>query len=68
MVFGTTTFKCTKCDSTFEGLDIEYNATIWRVPQRCPKCGSIRTYPRFALLDRWLVYPQIWKEMEKKNQ
>ena len=38
-------FKCTQCGAKFEDADIEYYATVYSVPQKCPKCGSIRTRP-----------------------
>lgn len=38
-------FKCTNCGHRFMATDIEYMCTIYSCPQRCPKCGSIRTRP-----------------------
>ena len=45
MYRGTTTFKCTQCGEKFKTPDIEYMATIYSLPQSCPKCGNIRTQP-----------------------
>lgn len=41
MIRGTKTFKCKKCGHIFEGPDIEWNATIFSAPVKCPKCGNM---------------------------
>ena len=43
MLRGTTTFVCKDCGHTFKGMDIEDNATIYSMPMKCPKCGSMHT-------------------------
>lgn len=43
MLRGITTFVCKDCGHTFKGLDIEDNATIYSMPMKCPKCGSMHT-------------------------
>ena len=74
MFRGIKIFKCTKCGNTFSAPDIEWMATSFSVPQKCPKCGSIRTRPggNSAWLDRIFgssdddgVYKKIWDDMEK---
>ena len=66
MLRGTTIFKCDDCGHTFEGLDIEWNATAYSTPMPCPKCGSRHTMPNswFSLLNK-RVYKRIWAQMEK---
>lgn len=64
MYFGTTTFKCSECDHFFTAPAIEWMATAYLVPQPCPKCKSIRTYP-FAQIMLRPMYTAIWKTMEK---
>lgn len=51
MLRGTTTFKCDACGHVFEGLDIEDNATVYTMPQPCPKCGA-KCLPRGSWLRR----------------
>ncbi len=69
MVRGKILFKCTGCGKRFWDLDIEYMATIYSVPQRCPYCHSFRTRP-----SRWMsltsynsIYEKIWADMEKNG-
>lgn len=45
MILGTTTFKCDNCGERFKGVAAEWNATAYIAPVRCPKCGSMHTYP-----------------------
>jgi len=45
MYRGEIKFKCNKCGTEFMAPDIELNATVYSVPQPCPKCGSIDTQP-----------------------
>ncbi|WP_106625378.1 hypothetical protein [Bacteroides sp. Marseille-P3684] len=69
MLRGITQFKCTHCGKKFPGLDIEYAATFYTMPQRCPHCGSIRTRPAGWLgrLHEW-VYRGIWEGMEEREK
>lgn len=69
MLRGVTTFKCTQCGHTFKAPDIEYMATVYSMPQKCPKCGSWRTRPAglFGKL-REETYRKILERMEKENQ
>lgn len=65
MLRGITTFKCTQCGRTFKAPDFEYMAMVYSTPQKCPKCGSIRTRP-VGLFGKLLegVYRSIWERME----
>ena len=73
MYRGITTFNCTNCGHQFKSHDIEYRATAYSVPQRCPKCGSVRTMPGF-----WIevggkesstqLYASIWEEIEQAEK
>lgn len=45
MVFGTTTFKCDECGNRFVAPAAEWCATVYIAPAKCPKCGSMHTYP-----------------------
>ena len=73
MYRGITTFNCTNCGHIFKSHDIEYRATALSVPQRCPKCGSVRTLP-----DLWIeaggmesstqLYSSIWEEIEQAER
>ena len=76
MIRGTITFKCTNCKKTFRGLNVEYNATVFSVPQRCKHCNSIRTLPLFSysrilsifgFTKRNIFYEKIWEEMESRK-
>ena len=66
MLRGVTTFKCDDCGHTFEALDIEWQATVYSQPMRCPKCGSRHTMPKSLLsfMDKG-GYRKIWEEMER---
>ena len=66
MFRGMTTFKCTQCGNKFVALDVEYMATAYSVPQRCPQCGSVRTRPAGVLGKlREEGYRKVGEEMEK---
>jgi DNA-directed RNA polymerase subunit RPC12/RpoP len=65
MYRGLTTFKCTNCGHIFKSHDIEYRATAFSVPQRCPQCGSIRTIPGFGGEN---IYKRIWEEIEQAQK
>ena len=40
MLRGIKTFVCDNCGHKFKGMDIEWNATIWSQPLKCPNCGD----------------------------
>lgn len=66
MVFGTTTFKCDDCGHKFVGMAAEWCATSYIEPVKCPKCGSMHTYPSgwrnpIGQLFGPGFYRQIWK-------
>ena len=70
MVFGTTTFKCDECGNRFVGPATEWCATVYIAPVRCPKCGSMHTYP-VALSNLWGIltpetYKKIWESIDNK--
>ena len=68
MFRGITLFKCTQCGKRFIGLDIELAATVYSMPLKCPKCGSIRTRPsRLFGGGSSSIYEKIWEDMEKKQ-
>lgn len=67
MVRGTTLFICTNCGHKFIAADIEYLCTSLSVPQKCPKCESIRTRP----VSIWgkivnIKYKSVWEQIENK--
>ena len=65
MIRGTILFKCTECGNRFKAPDIEYDATIYSLPQPCPKCGSKRTRPSgLKGMMQTVVYKKIWDSME----
>ena len=66
MVRGIITFKCSECKHYFRGPDLEYCATIYSTPLKCPQCGSMHTAPRdwFGLINP--TYRMIWKSMDRK--
>lgn len=45
MIFGKTTFKCDECGKRFMAPAAEWCATGYIAPAKCPKCGSMHTYP-----------------------
>lgn len=44
MVSGIAVFKCNDCGKRFIEPAIEWYATAYVAPAKCPKCGSIHTY------------------------
>ena len=40
-----TFFKCFDCDNTFEGERHDWNHSPITAPDKCPKCGSLHTWP-----------------------
>lgn len=45
-------------------LDIEWNVTAISAPQKCPKCGSMRTRPSQLFGGSDSAYKEIWDKME----
>lgn len=73
MYQGITTFSCTACGHQFKSHDIEYRVTAFSVPQRCPKCGSVRTMPGFWIEVDYMktginIYESIWEEIEEAEK
>ena len=67
MIRGMTRFKCNECGNKFMGIDMEWCATAYTAPVRCPKCGSIHTYPSWTgLFGPSPIYRKIWEMMEKE--
>ena len=71
MVIGTTTFKCDECGNKFKALATEWCATCYIAPMRCPKCGTMHTYPvginnLGGILGPDSVYRKIWKSQDSK--
>lgn len=66
MIRGRIKFKCDKCGHTFEDFDIEWRATAYSQPMKCPNCGSYHTMPNtlFGFIDNG-AYRKIWEEMEE---
>lgn len=69
MLRGFIKFHCTECGNNFIGPDIEYAATVFSMPLRCPKCQSIRTLPKGYLTqpNNLKFYKSIWDRWENKN-
>ena len=67
MYRGQTLFKCTQCGKRFWGPDMEYAASVFTAPCKCPQCGSIRTRPSrlVSLVAYDFMYRKIWESMEK---
>lgn len=65
MLRGFTNFTCDKCGNKFMGPDMEFSATIWTCPVRCPKCGSKHTYPRTLFGANKVFYKKIWAFLDK---
>ena len=73
MYRGLTFFHCTRCGNDFKSHDIEYCASALSVPQRCPKCGSVRTLPDFwieagGIESSIQLYTSIWEEIEQAEK
>lgn len=66
MIRGTTRFQCTECGERFIAPDIEYMATVFSVPQKCPKCQSYHTMPTGALFQK-TVYKKIWEQIDREK-
>lgn len=57
-------FVCDDCGHKFEGMDCEYQATVYTAPVRCPQCGSWHTYPG-GWFNGKSVYKEIWKVVDE---
>ncbi len=76
MLRGFRTFVCDNCGNKFEGMDCEWMATAYTAPVKCPKCGSMHTYPSgfdimFPLGEllgtKKRFYRKLWKRMDKND-
>lgn len=56
------TFVCDDCGHKFKGMDMEWRATVFSQPLRCPNCGSYHTRPRFSIK---YSYRWIWEQMDE---
>lgn len=77
MFRGFTKFTCDNCGNKFMGLDCEWQCTAYTAPVKCPKCGSMHTYPSgyitafpfgglFGLIKSF--YRDIWKSMDERHK
>lgn len=69
MVRGIIPFRCRECGGRFIALDIEWNASALSVPQKCPKCESMRTRP-WSLWPSSIAdstYKKIWKHYDENR-
>lgn len=60
-------FYCSECGKTFFGIAMEWYATSFTAPLKCPKCGSWHTRP-WSFLPSKLAnhkYKDIWKAIDK---
>ena len=67
MFRGIIKFHCTECGCNFNAPDYEYAATVYSMPQPCPKCESWKTRPA-NLLGKLQeeTYRRIWERMENE--
>ena len=72
MYRGIIKFVCNDCGNKFKAPDIEWLATIYSVPQPCPKCGGMHTRPDRCLnilgLSDYFIYKRLWKEIDKNKR
>lgn len=68
MLKGMTLFKCTECGNRFIAPDIELGATALSAPQKCPKCGSMRTRPSRLVGGSDFMYKGIWPDKKKTKE
>lgn len=67
MVRGMKLFYCSECGKRFLGVDIEYAASTYSAPLKCPRCGSWHTRP-WSLSPTKIadhVYRKIWEEKDR---
>lgn len=67
MFRGMILFTCTECGKRFLGPDIEWAATVYSTPLRCPKCGGMHTRPSRLLGGSNAAYKKIWEIMDKND-
>lgn len=67
MLRGFRLFKCDECKHKFKAIDIELMATVWSMPQPCPKCKSKHTYPWTLFGSNRSVYAKVWKMLEENQ-
>ncbi len=76
MLRGFCKFTCDDCGNKFVGMDCEWCATAYTAPVKCPKCGSMHTYPSgfslgfpfgnlFSL--KKIFYRKVWKSIDERN-
>lgn len=67
MITGILLFYCSECGKRFMGPDIEYAATTFSQPLKCPKCGSWHTRPWSPLPAKManVRYKGIWDSIDK---
>ena len=68
MYRGTIKFVCNDCGNKFKAPDIEWLATIYSVPQPCPKCGGMHTRPDRCFKSDYFIYKCLWKEIDKNKR
>ena len=75
MFRGMTKFTCDDCGNKFMGMDFEWRCIVYTAPVKCPKCGSMHTYPSsyniafplgglFGLKKSF--YRKIWKLLDEQ--
>lgn len=69
MIFGNRIFKCDECKRIFRGPHIEYMASTFSRPLKCPHCGSNHTLP-WSLLDYFnkSLYKKIWADLDRHEK
>ena len=77
MLRGMRKFTCDACGNKFIGLDFEWMCTAATAPVKCPKCGSMHTYPSgydMTFLFGGLLglnkkfYREMWKHIDEKRK
>lgn len=69
MMFGYRIFICDECKRMFRGPHIEYMASAFSCPWKCPRCGSNHTLP-LSLFDYACksVYKKIWADLDRHEE
>lgn len=68
MLRGFVYFRCDDCGKRFKAPDLEWEASGLSVPQVCPECGSIHSYPLvISTLCNMASYRRIWAELDVDN-